>query len=263
MSGDEYDDESSDDELEKNLKSPANEALERLRARKRPTKEDVKLGEPFYEKLANQERVPFLFVRDSFFLGSECLINPSLIRPNLRGYGYLRRVCQNSERTHRLDRYISAFELDSEGVVGAGGMLYSPDPQAYAESHDDDDGYDWETTNQQSAFECVIERTDMRVYAAEVKRLEGQGETVETSELLKFYKEQLGQDTHQGNIKNADREEEKVRQRVWHAFEAAYEDMEGKDTGTEELRFIAADFRKHLIRGRRCIYTGPLKFRFS
>ncbi len=67
MSGDEYD-------LDENLESPARDALERLRARERPTEEDVKLGEPFYEKLADQERVPFLFVRDSFFLGFECLI---------------------------------------------------------------------------------------------------------------------------------------------------------------------------------------------
>ncbi len=260
---DDYDDDLSDEEIEEGFKSPAADALERLEAREPPTDEDADLTGPILKRLANRERVPFLIVQDGYIFGFECLSNSSLIRPNLIGYDYCRRTCQNSERTRRLDRYISAFELDSEGVVGAGGMLYSSDPQAYAESHDDDDGYDWETTNQQSAFECVIERTDMRVYAAEVKRLEGQGETVETSELLKFYKEQLGQDTHQGNIKNADREEEKVRQRVWHAFEAAYEDMEGKDTGTEELRFIAADFRKHLIRGRRCIYTGPLKFRFS
>ncbi len=261
MSGDEYDDESSDDEIEERLKSPANEALERLRARKRPTKEDVKLGEPFYEKLANQERVPFLFVRDSFFLGSECLINPSLIRPNLRGYGYLRRVCQNSERVHRSDRYISASELDSEGAAGSGGMLYG-DSEDYFEGHDDDEGCGWEMTYQSSGFEGVITPKDRRLYLKEIKELEGQGYTIETSEELAFYKKLLGKTTHQGNIKNADPGVDMVRQRVWQAVEYAYEDMEDQDTGTEELRLIAADFRKHIERGKNYIYTGDIKFRY-
>lgn len=255
---DDYDDDLFDEELEEDFKSPAADALERLQARERPTDKDADLTAPILKRLASQEKIPFLIVQDGYFLGFEFSLRPDLI-----GYDYLRRTCQNSTRTRRLDRYISAFELDSEGVVGAGGMLYSPDPQAYFEEHDDSDGYDVETSNQQSAFECVIERADMRVYNAEAKKLEAQGETVETSELLKFYREQLDQDTHQGNIKNADREEEKVRQRVWHAFEDAYEDMEGKDTGTKETRFIAADFRKHIKRGKSCIYTGPLKFRFS
>ena len=95
------------------------------------------------------------------------------------------------------------------------------------------------------------------------RKLETAGETVETNELLAFCIKELGLTTYQGNIKNADPAAEEVRQRVWQAVEYAYEDMEHKDTGTDELRRLAAYYRRHVKRGRDYRYTGVRKFRFS
>ena len=253
MSGDE-----SDDELEEGLRSPANEALERLRARERPTEEDVKLAEPYYQKLADQQRVPFLVVRDGFILGSKLSL-----RTNLVGYDYLRRTLHSATRTHRSDRYISAAELDSEGAVGDGGMLYSPDPEDYFEGKDDYDSNDWEAPYQQSEYEGVIEPSTRNWMINEKEKLEARGETPETNKTLAFCIKELGLTTNQGRIKSADPEDEKVRQRVWQAVEYVYEDMEGEDTGTKELRWMAAYFRKYVKRGRDYSYTGKIKFRFS
>lgn len=256
MSGDEYDDEFSDDEFEESLKSPANEALERLRARERPTENDVKLVEPFYQKLADHERVPFLVVKDGFVLGFELAL-----RANLAGYDYLRRTCQSATRTHRSDRYISVLELDSGGAVGDGGMIYSGDREGNYDSRDDSD-FDWESSNQQAGYEEVIERSTMRLMVAEKKKLEAQGYTAETNEELAFYIKELDSITYQGRIKSGNPEDEKVRQRVWQAVEYAYEDMEDEDTGTRGLRLIAAHFRKNIKKGRDYSYTGDWIFRF-
>ena len=54
MSDDEFDDDQSlDDEFENSLKSPANEALQRVEARKPPTDEDADLTGPILRELAN------------------------------------------------------------------------------------------------------------------------------------------------------------------------------------------------------------------
>lgn len=270
MSDDEYDDEqpldgvydgdnqSLDDDLEEGLNSPAASALERLEAREAPTDEDADLTGPILRQLANQERIPFLVVQDGFFLGFELSF-----RTDLLGYDYLRRIFQSATRTHRSDRYISALELDSGGAIGGGGLLYSSDREGNYDRRDIDSDLDWETSNQQAGYEGVIDRSTRDWMVAEKKKLEAVGETAETNELLAFCIKELGLTTHQGGIKNADPESEEVRQRVWQAVEYAYEDMEHKDTGTDELRQLAAYFRKHVKSGRDYKYTGVEKFRFS
>ena len=193
MSGDEYDDELSDDEFEERLKSPANEALTRLRARERPTEADVRLAEPFYEKRANDERIPYLIVEGGLSIGHK-----GILYPDYRGGQYVRSICQNADRTHRQDQCISPRELDSGGAVGSGGILYSGNSEGYFERHDDDDGYDWETTYQQAGYEEVFKRDEMRLYVAEIKKLKAEEETAETKELLAFYEKELGLNTYQG-----------------------------------------------------------------
>ena len=245
MGSDEYDDIDSD--LEDDLKSPANDALERLLARKRPTDEDAKLVEPFYQKLADRERVPFLMVRGGFYLGFN-----EILYPYYQGGDYVRQITQKED--------ISPIELDSGGWVGSGGLLYSGDPEDYSESYDDDDGNSWQTTNQQAGYEEVFDRSQLRLMLAEVERLEAeikklekQGETVETNKVLAacyddlaFYKKELGLTTYQGRIKSANPEEEKIRQRVFQNIKNFYEMLEGKEYGNDESRLIAQHFRKHI-----------------
>jgi len=211
MSDDEYDDEqpldgkydgddqSLDDDLEESLNSPAANALERLEAREPPTDEDADLTGPILRQLANQERIPFLVVQDGFFLGFELSF-----RTDLLGYDYLRRTFQSATRTHRSDRYISALELDSGGAVGDGGLLYSGDREGNYDSPADDDGDDWETSNQRAGYEEAFTPKDRRLMIAEIKRLKGKPETPEIKKQLEFYKEFMDLHTRQGRIKSAD-----------------------------------------------------------
>ena len=258
MSDDDYDDQQIDDVVDQDFNSPAADALQRVEARKPPTDEDADLTGPILRELANQERIPFLVVQGGFILGFELSCRADLI-----GYDYLRRTFQSATRTHRSDRYISALELDSGGAIGSGGLLYSSDREGNYDRRDIDSDLDWEASNQKADYEGVIDRSTRDWMIAEKKKLETAGETAETNELLAFCIKELGLTTHQGNIKNADPEAEEVRQRVWQAVEYAYEDMEHKDTGTDELRRLAAYFRRHVKRGRDYRYTGVRKFRFS
>ncbi len=250
MDSDEYDDIDSD--LEDDfLKSPANDALERLRAREKPTDEDAKLAEPFYQKLADRERVPFLMVRGGFYLGFNEILYPYYL-----GGDYVRQLTQ--------DGGISAIELDSGGAVRSGGMLYSGDPEAYSEGNDDSDGFDWETPNQQAGYEEVFDRSQLRLMLTEVERLEAQGFTEETNEDLAFYKKELGLTTYQGRIKSADPEGGKARQRVFQNIKNFYEMLEGKEYGNDESRTIAQHFRKHITYKHGSYrYSRTWKFKYS
>jgi len=274
---DEYDDIDSD--LEGDLKSPANDALERLRARDKPTDEDAKLAEPFYQKLADRERVPFLMVRGGFYLGFN-----EILYPYFQGGDYVRQITQTED--------ISPIELDSGGWVGSGGLLYSGDPEGYSAGYDDDDGHSWETTNQQAGYEELFDRSQLRLMLAEVerleaeikklkvkiKRLEDRGETVATNvdlasykkdlapykEDLAFYQKELGLTTHQGRIKSADHEGEKARQRVFQNIKNFYEMLEGKEYGNDESRTIAQHFRKHITYKHGSYrYSRTWKFKYS
>lgn len=252
------DDQSLDDEFEDSLKSPANEALERLRARERPTEEDVKLGEPYYKKRADQEQIPFLITQGGLYLGFN-----GILYPDYRGGQYVRSICQNADRTHRQDQCISPRELDSGGAVGSGGVLYSGNSDGYFERHDDDDGYDWETTYQQAGYEEVFKRDEMRLYVAEIKKLKAEEETAETKELLAFYEKELGLNTYQGRIKSVDPEQEKIRQRVSQNINNFYEMLEGEKYGDDESRIFAAHFRKHIkFRHGNYWYSRKWKYRY-
>lgn len=265
MSGDEYDDELSDDELEERLKSPAKEAYDRLRARERPTEDDVKLGEPFYKKLADQDKIPFLMVSGGFYIGFNGVLYPYYL-----GGDYVRLILQNNTRTFPHDRPLSINELVSGGCLGPGGLRYYPDPpdphQAYSESYDENSN--WEAPYQHSEFEEVMEPNEMRLYVAEAKKLKVKvqaGEaTAKEIELLAYLNKQLGEDTHQGNIKSIDPEEEKRRQTVYHDIRNFYEKLEGEKYGTDESRRIMRYFRKHIRTAHGCYcYTGPWEFKFS
>ncbi len=253
MSGDEYDDDLSDDEFEERLKSPANEALKRLRARERPTEADVRLAEPFYEKRANDERIPYLIVEGGLSIGHK-----GILYPDYRGGQHVRSICQCADRIIRQDQCISPRELDSGGTVGSGGLLYSGDREGNYDSRGDDDD-NWGTLNQHSAFEGAIKPGDKHLYVAEAKKLVDQGYTAKTNELLKFYEETI----YQGQIKNADPEPEKIRQRVSQNIKNFYEMLEGKKYGNDESRTISAYFRKHIkYRHGDYWYMGKWRFRY-
>jgi len=248
MSKDEYDDINAD--LEDEFKSPAAEAYERVIAREPPTDKDAEITAQLLKKLAQREKIPFLMVRGGFILGFNEILYPYYL-----GGDYVRQLTQ--------DGSISAIELDSGGAVRSGGMLYSGDPEAYSEGYDDGDGFDWETPNQQAGYEEVFDRSQLRLMLAEVERLEAQGATVDTNDELAFYKKELGLTTYQGRIKSADPEGDKIRQRVSQNIHNWYKKMEGEEYGTDESRIIMAYFRKHIITGRTCEYTGPWEFKYS
>ncbi len=258
MSGDEYDDELSDDEFGENFKSPAHEALERLEARKPPTDKDAGLIGPILRRYADQEKIPFLVVQNGLVLGFK-----ETPYPDYLGGHHVRHICQSAERTFLIDRCISAIALDSEGAVGGGGLLYTGDLEEYSDGHDDGDGYDWETPYQEAGFEKVFDDSQKRLMLAEIDKLEGQGETIETNKELAFYKKELGLNTYQGRTKSADPEADKIRQRVFQDVQNFYEMLEGKKFGNDESRLMAAYFRKYIKTGRSCRYTGPWKFKYS
>ena len=247
MGKDEYDDIDSD--FKGDLKSSAAEAYERVVAREPPTDQDAKITGPLLKKLADRERVPFLMVRGGFILGFNEILYPYYL-----GGDYVRQLAQNE--------CISAIELDSGGAIGSGGMLYSGNRDGNYDSRDGDDGYDWETSNQQAGYEEVFTLNDRRLYLTEIKRLEDQGETVETNDDLAFYKKELGLTTYQGRIKSADPEADKIRQRVSQNIYNWYKKMEGEKYGNDESRIIMAHFRNHIRTGHDCYYTPGWKFKF-
>lgn len=254
-----------DDDFDAEFKSPAAAAHDRLIAKEPPTDSDVAITAPLLKKLADRERVPFVIVGDAIVLGFN-----GVLYPNVLGGRQARQILQTDSRTHEQDRRISVENLDSEGVVGDSGLLYSSgldDP--YAE-HDDDDSQAWETPYQAAGYEEIFSRDQMRLMVkeverleAEVKRLEAAKETVpvKTSDLLKFHKKELGQNTYQGRIKSADPEHEKVRQRVFRNIHDFYEMIE--EYGGDEGQVIAAYFREYIKTGSDCRHTGPWKWKFS
>jgi hypothetical protein len=183
--------------------------------------------------------------------------------PYYLGGDYARLILQNNARTFVQDRPLSINELVSGGAIGSGGMFYG-DSENYLEGHDDDDNNAWATPYQQSEFEGAMERKDMRLYVAETKKMKAEGATVENNPLYAHLMKLLGEDTHQGNIKSVDAEEEKRRQTVFHDIRNFYKKLEGEKYGTDESRIIMAHFRKHIRSARGCYdYTGSWKFRFS
>ena len=245
-----------DDDFDAECKSPAAAAHDRLIAKEPPTDSDVAITAPLLKKLADRERVPFLLVDGGIVLGFSGILYPQLL-----GGRQVRRILQSESRTYEQDRRISVANLDSEGTISDSGLLYSSGLDDSYDRHDDDDGHDWESSNQTAGFEEVFSRDQMRMMVGEVERLEAEGETIETSDLLKFYKKELNQNTYQGRIKSADPEHEKVRQRVWQSIEDFYKMLEKCDD--DESQKIAAHFRLHIKRGSDPRYTGEWKWRFS
>jgi len=138
-------------------------------------------------------------------------------------------------------------------------LLYSGDREGNYDSRGNDDDYNRGTLNQHSAFEGAINRMDMHPYVAEAMKLVDQGYTAKTSALLKFYEETI----YQGEIKNADPEPEKIRQRVSQNIKNFYEMLEGQKYGNDESRIISAYFRKHInYRHGDYWYTGKWRFRY-
>lgn len=242
---------------EEDFNSPAIDAYERVVAREPPTDKDASITEPLLKKLAEREGIPYLIVQDGFVLGFDGRLYPDLL-----GGHYVRRILQAAGRTLPIDRRISALELDSEGAMGSGGMLYTSDVDSCFEGCDDDDGYDWETSYTQSSYEEVIPRSEMRLMVAEKKKLEDQGYTVETSKDLEFYTKELDSITHQGRIDQLDQDREKVRQTVFQDIHDWYKKLEGEEFGTDVSRKLATHFRKHIKTGSDCWYTGDWKWIF-
>ena len=245
------------DDFDDDFKSPATEAYERVIARKPPTDKDAELTEPLLKKLAEREGIPYLIVQDGFVLGFDGRLYPDLL-----GGHFVRRILQNAGRTNPIDRRISVSSLGSDGWVGDGGMLYSGDREGNYDRRDVDDDSDWETTSQQSMYEEVIDRSEMRVMVSEKNRLLREGYTAETNKDPAFYIKELDSITYQGRISSLDQRGEKDRQKVYRNIHDWYEKLESDEFGTDASRRFAAHFRKHIRTGSDCWYTGEWIWRY-
>ena len=213
--------------------------------------EHLKALLPMYKiletKLKPKDPIPFLGNLSAGFLVCS---TPS---GKLKGLGFIHRLLVQATNQIEESQSIPIASLYSWGAMGNKGFpLYKTEPGVF----DDDDE---ESVSPLQNVEWGEEEVSWDMLAEmekDKKRLEGEGETPETSPLLKFYDKQIRGRSYFGKSKPFDNDPEKMRKNVERLISYAID----KRIECEDTKHVGYHLKDTIIIGLNCVYIGDWRW---